>query len=94
MATNLKIEAGELFNRYNVDILDGSLFTQENHIVDRVLLLHLREILEGHPYDNISKILGYTKHPSYSEDSWWGVMFETRDGEKVWCHLSDTFWAI
>ena len=94
MATNLKIEADELFNRYNVDILDGSLFTQENHIVDRVLLLHLGEILEGHQYDNISKILGYTKHPSYSEGSWWGAMFETRGGEKVWCHLSDTFWAI
>lgn len=94
MATNLKIEADELFNRYNVDILDGSLFTQENHIVDRVLLLHLGEILEGHQYDNISKILGYTKHPNYSEDSGWGIMFEDKNGEKVWCHLSDTFWAI
>lgn len=94
MATNLKAEISELFNHYSVDILDGGLFTQENHITDRALLLHLEEILKGHPYGNINKLLGYTEHPSYSEDSGWGIMFEDKNGEKVWCHLADTFWAI
>ena len=94
MATNLKAEISELLNHYSVDILDSSLFIQENHITDRAVLLHLEEILKGRQYGNINKLLGYTEHPSYSEDSGWGIMLEDKNGKKVWCHLADTFWAI
>lgn len=74
------------FGSKGIPRLNGEMFRKDNHENDNSIILHFSSMANGYYR---TRITGYTEHPAFMECNGYGIMFESPDGRRFWCHMRE-----